>query len=178
MQRVVILGCSGSGKSTFARALGARTGLPVVHLDAMFWRPKWTPPDPQVFRDAVAEVAARERWITDGIYAGRTFDLRLPRADTVIFLVQPRWLCLIRVIWRCLTDFGRGRPDMAEGCAENLDPEFLKWVWTFERVHRPNIEQKLADFGVTPIYLNGDVAMARFLETAQPLVGAAAGAAP
>jgi adenylate kinase family enzyme len=166
MQRVVILGCSGSGKSTFARALGERTGLPVFHLDALFWKPGWVEPDAAEFKAKVAAVAAQDAWITDGIYAGRTFPLRLPRADTVIFLHQPRWLCMFRVVWRCLTDFGRGRPDMAEGCKENLNLDFLKWVWTFDKVHRPNIEKALADHGVRVTHLSGNAAIGRYLETA------------
>ena len=92
MQRIVILGCSGAGKSTFAQALGARLGLPVVHLDALFWRPGWKEPEPESFRMAVAAAVAGDAWITDGNYAGRTFDLLLPRADAVLFVHQPRWL--------------------------------------------------------------------------------------
>ena len=111
MRRIAILGCSGAGKSTFARALGARLGVPVTHLDALFWQPGWAEPDNERFRASVAAAVAGDAWITEGNYVTRTFDLRLPRADTVIFIHQPRWLCAYRILARWLTSFGRTRPD-------------------------------------------------------------------
>jgi adenylate kinase family enzyme len=163
MRRIVILGCSGAGKSTFARALGARLGLPVVHLDALFWRPGWKEPEPEAFRAAVAAAVAGEAWVTDGNYVGRTFDLRLPRADCVIFIDQPRWLCVFRILWRWLTAFGRGRPDMAEGCAENFDWTFFLWTWNFEANSRPRILEAAGRFPTPITHLRGNAAMARFL---------------
>ena len=140
MQRVVILGCSGAGKSTFARALGSRLGLPVVHLDALFWQPGWKEPDNQAFRAAVASAIAGDAWISDGNYVSRTFDLRLPRADTVIFVHQPRWLCAFRILWRWLTSLvGRTRADLAPGCPETFDWKFLLWTWNFQRQTQPRI---------------------------------------
>ena len=100
MRRVVILGCSGAGKSTFARKLGAKIGAPVVYLDALFWRPGWVEPTAEEFRAQVAAAVTSDAWVTDGNYVSRSFDLRLPRADAVIYLDQPRWRCLVRVFWR------------------------------------------------------------------------------
>ena len=167
MRRVVILGSSGAGKSTFARALGARLGVPVVHLDALFWQPGWVEPEPEAFRAAVAAAIAGDAWISDGNYVSRTFDLRLPRADTVIFLHQPRWLCVTRVIWRWLTAFGRGRPDMAEGCAENMTWDFFLWVWRFEAKHQPRIIAAAQAYPTPITHLRGGAAMARFLTEAR-----------
>jgi adenylate kinase family enzyme len=164
MRRVVILGCSGSGKSTLARAMGERLGLPVVHLDALFWRPGWEEPDDNdAFRAKVAAAIAGDAWITDGNYVGRTFDLRLPRADLVIYLDQPRRVCLWRVLRRWWTDRGKTRADLADGCFENLDWEFTQWVWTFEHKSRPRIEAEAARYGVPTVVLSGDKAMADFL---------------
>jgi adenylate kinase family enzyme len=164
MRRVVILGCSGSGKSTLARTMGERLGLPVVHLDALFWSPGWVEPDDNdAFRARVAQAIAGDAWITDGNYVGRTFDLRLPRADLVIYVDQPRRVCLWRVLKRFLTDRRKRRADLAEGCYENLDWDFTLWVWNFERKSRPRIEATAAAFGRPMRTLRGDREIAAFL---------------
>ena len=146
MRRIVILGNAGSGKSTLARRLGERLGIPVCHLDVLFWRPGWVEPDAQGFRDRVAEATAGEAWVSEGNYASRTFDIRLPRADTIIWMETSRQTCLRRVIWR--TMFERRRSDLADGCSENIlrgdFPEFLRFTWNFDRVSRPRIEHLLA----------------------------------
>jgi len=141
MHRIVILGNAGSGKSTLARELGRRLGLSVVHLDKLFWQPGWVEPDAEQFRQRVREAVASDTWVSEGNYARRTFDLRLPLADLVIWLDTPRRTCLRRVLIRSLLN--RRRPDMAPGCTEKLDREFLnflKYVWQFERGYRPGIE--------------------------------------
>jgi adenylate kinase family enzyme len=166
MRRVVILGSSGAGKSTFARALGDKLGLPVVHLDALFWRPGWVEPDPEAFRAAVAAAIAGDAWVSDGNYVSRTFDLRLPRADTVIFLHQPRWLCVLRILRRGLFSFGRRRPDLAEGCDENVEWNFFLWTWNFEARHRDRILAAAQAYPTPITHLRGGRAMARFLADA------------
>ena len=141
MQRIVILGNAGSGKSTLARALGKHLAVPVVHLDRLFWEPGWVEPDPQQFRARVADAVSADAWVCEGNYARRTFDLRLPRAQLIIWLDTPRLTCFQRVIVRSLLN--RPRPDLAVGCSEKLDKAFLtflKFVWTFDRGYRPGIE--------------------------------------
>lgn len=141
MRRIVILGNAGSGKSTLARRLGERLGLPVIHLDALFWRPGWTEPDNEAFRDRVREAVAGEGWVSDGNYLSRTFDLRLPRADLVIWLDAPRRVCLWRVIARTIR--GGRRPDLAEGCDERIDGQylqFLRYTWDYDSKSRPRLE--------------------------------------
>ncbi|HLI64847.1 MAG TPA: hypothetical protein VKU90_00665 [Caulobacteraceae bacterium] len=163
MRRIVILGCSGGGKSTLARALGERLGLPVVHIDALFWEPNWAEPDNDSFRARLTAAIAGDAWITDGNFVGRTFDLRLPRADAVIFVDQPRWLCLYRALRRWITGRGKRRADLAEGCNENFDWDFLEWIWTFERKARPRIEAAVASFGKPLTTLKGDRGVREFL---------------
>ena len=141
MQRIVILGNAGSGKSTLARQIGARLGVPVVHLDTLFWETGWVEPDAETFRTRVRNAVAGEAWVCEGNYARRTFDLRLPRADLVIWLDTPRLTCLKRVILRSVLN--KPRPDLPAGCTERLDRAFLtflKFVWTFDRGYRPGIE--------------------------------------
>ncbi|WP_226477869.1 AAA family ATPase [Pseudomonas sp. MWU16-30323] len=167
MQRIVILGNAGSGKSTLARALGERLGLPVVHLDTLFWSPGWVEPDAEQFRTRVRNAVAPDGWVCEGNYARRTFDLRLPRADLIIWLDTPRLTCFGRVILRSAQN--RPRPDIPAGCTEKLDREFLtflKYVWTFDRSYRPSIEAvRLAAGPLVPVvHLRGGQQIAEFLD--------------
>lgn len=130
MQRVTILGCGGAGKSTLARELGEKTGLPVIHLDRVFWKPGWVESTREEFDAAHAELVTGDRWIIDGNYS-RTFEKRMAAADTVIVLDLPRWQCLLGIFGRFLKGVGKTRPDMTPGCPEKLDWEFIKWVWNF-----------------------------------------------
>jgi adenylate kinase family enzyme len=164
MRRVLVIGISGAGKSTFARALADKTGLPLIHLDAAFWRPGWTVTPRPEWRARVAELVADERWIIEGNYAG-SLDLRLPRADTVLWFDYPALKCLGRVLWRVATTYGKVRADMAPGCPERLDWEFLRYVWRFNRLERPKMLAALAQFGehLDPVVFRRDGEVTRFL---------------
>jgi adenylate kinase family enzyme len=142
MQRILIIGCSGAGKSTLARKLGEKTGLPVVHLDALFWKPGWVESEREVFDARVLAELEKPAWIIDGNYA-RTLPVRLEKCDGVIYLDFPRWLCLWGVLKRVAKNYGKIRPDMPEGCPERFDWEFLVWVWNFNKHVRPKLLQAL-----------------------------------
>ena len=143
MKRVAVIGSGGAGKSVFSRELGARTGLPVVHLDRLFWGPNWTPMAEDAWATVVAREASADRWIMDGNYGG-TMEIRFARADTVIFLDLPRLLCVASAVWRSFSYRHGTRPDMTEGNRERLDPAFLAWIWNYPRTRRPGILQTLA----------------------------------
>lgn len=136
MKRVMIIGCGGAGKSTLARKLGEKTGLPVVHLDNIYWSPgNWNHLDKEEF-DALLNVELeKSRWILDGNF-NRTMELRLEKCDTVIYLDFNRIQCMIGWLNRVITNWGTARDDMAPGCNEWLDPEFAKWIWTFNKQNR------------------------------------------
>ena len=138
MRRVLVIGISGAGKSTFARALAARTALPLIHLDREFWRPGWRITPRDLWRAKVAELVAKDAWIMDGSYDA-SLDLRLPRADTVVWFDYPAYVCLLRAVRRVVTTYGRVRPDLAEGCPERFDWEFLRYIWEFNAKQRPKI---------------------------------------
>ena len=166
MQRIVILGNAGSGESTLARALGEQLSLPVVHLDRLFWEPGWVEPDAEQFRERVRVAIATDAWVCEGNYARRTFDLRLPHADLIVWLDTPRLTCFTRVIRRSVMN--RPRPDIAVGCSEKLDREFLtflKFVWTFDRGYRPGIEAVRLAVGpqVPVVHLRGTGQIEAFL---------------
>ena len=123
--RVLVIGCSGSGKSTLARGLAARLGLRHISLDRdVFWLPGWKE---RPRNEAYARIAAfieEERWVMDGTSPG-SLPIRLPRTGLVIWLRLPRRLALRGAVLRWMRYAGRTRPDMAPGCPEKIDFEFL-----------------------------------------------------
>ena len=166
MRRVLVIGISGAGKSTFTRALGVRTGLPVIHLDREFWRPGWTVTPREEWRMKVAALVAREAWIMDGNYSA-TLDLRLPRADSLFWFDYPRPICLRRAIKRVLTTYGRVREDLAPGCPEKFDLEFLRFIWDFNAKSRPQIVAQLEAHArdLKPVVFRRDSEVRRFLDS-------------
>lgn len=138
MRRVLVIGCPGGGKSTFARALQAQTGLPVIYLDRLYWNSDRTTVPKEIFRARLAEAMAGERWIIDGNYAG-TLEMRLAACDTAFFLDYPAEVCLAGVEARR----GKSRPDMPWVETER-DEEFLAFIRDFEEKTRPRITAALA----------------------------------
>ena len=146
-QRVLVIGCSGSGKSTLAQKLAARLDLPYISMDRdIFWLPGWrVRPRPEA-RARLEAIVATERWIIDGTSPG-TLSLRLPRTDVVLWLRPPRRVSFYGVISRWLRFYGRSRPEMADGCPEKIDLEFLRYIWNFEKTESPEIVENLARHG-------------------------------
>lgn len=127
--KIAILGYAGSGKSTLARELGELYGVPVLHLDKVMFLPGWQerPKDEQL---AIVQRFMDENgsWVIDGNYSNLLQARRLEEADKVLFLLFNRFSALARVAKRYRTYRGQSRPDMAEGCSEKLDAEFVRWV--------------------------------------------------
>jgi adenylate kinase family enzyme len=132
MQRIMIIGGPGSGKSTLARQLGDKLGLPVIHIDPMFWAPGWVQRDPAQTLVMIDAAAAQQAWVFEGNradhYAGRA-----ARADLIVFLDLPRVLRLWRILRRRFIYHGQTRPEMPADCPERLDPSFLAEVWHWDR---------------------------------------------
>ena len=135
MERIIIIGCSGAGKSTLARALGEKLGLPIVHLDQLWWREGWQHVSREEFDAQLDMALAMDRWIIDGNYS-RTMEARLQKCDTIIYLDFGRWECLLGMLQRVLGSYGKVRPDMAKGCPERFDWDFVKWIWNFNKQNR------------------------------------------
>ena len=142
MERILIVGNSGAGKSTMARALSEKTGLPVVHLDRLFWRENWQHIAREEFDALLQQELEKSQWIIDGNY-DRTVSTRLAYCDTVIYLDYPRWQCLLGVVKRVISSYGKVRPDMGDGCPERFDWEFMKYVWNYNRENREKLYRKL-----------------------------------
>ncbi|HEY2847055.1 MAG TPA: hypothetical protein VGI80_04505, partial [Pyrinomonadaceae bacterium] len=132
MKRVVVIGSGGSGKSTFSRRLGEVTGLSVVHLDKLYWQPGWVKTPRGEWIEIIRREIDEREWIIDGNY-GNTRAMRMAAADTIVMLDLPRWLCMYRILKRTITYREGTRPDMADGCRERFDPEFVLWVWNYPR---------------------------------------------
>jgi adenylate kinase family enzyme len=110
-RRIIVTGLAGAGKSTLSLALAAKTGAPVIHLDLHFWKPGWVAPSEAEWRATQREVLAGDAWIADGNYH-ETLDLRLRRADTVVFLDLPWWRCS----WRAFLRGFRMPGELPGGC--------------------------------------------------------------
>lgn len=114
--RVLVIGMAGAGKSTFSRVLAARTGLPLIHLDVHYWQPGWVKPSESDWREKQRDLLSGPAWIADG-NDPESLDLRLERADTVVLLETPWWICAGRAFVR-----GLRKPvgEMPEGCDDSV----------------------------------------------------------
>ena len=146
MKRALVIGCPGSGKSTFARRLRDRTCLPLYYLDRLYWNPDRTAVSKDEFDRRLREVLRQEQWIIDGNYV-RTLEARLARCDTVFFLDYPAAVCLTGIADR------RGIPREDMPWVETAeDPAFTAFVSDFHDAVRPKIVQCLEHAGGVKIY--------------------------
>ena len=164
MQRVMIIGPCGAGKSTVSHVLAAKLGLPLVHMDQLNWQPGWVDEGNERLRGLLAVEVAEDRWLIEGNYAS-TMDMRLKRADTIVYLDYPLPLCLWRLVKRIVTTYGRNRPDMAEDCPERFDAEFLLYVIRWNRGPRQRTEALLRGLEERVIRLKKPRALADWLAT-------------
>ncbi len=145
--RILVMGCSGGGKSTLSLKLAARFGLAYISIDRdILWLPGWVERGKEEQRAIIVAKVRGERWIMDGTNPS-TFDVRLPRTDLVIWVRMPRLLCVWGVVSRWIKWMGRTRPEMAPGCIEKVDWEFLRFIWTFEEKFTPRVLAGLAAHG-------------------------------
>lgn len=149
MKKVIVIGCPGSGKSTFSRALHEATGLPLYHLDMMYWNEDRTTVEKPVFLERLQNAIEKDEWIIDGNY-GSTMELRLQACDTVFFLDYPLEVCLNGIKERK----GKARADMpwTENTDEE-DAEFIEFIKNYNSESRPTVMELLAKYQDKDIYI-------------------------
>ncbi|MDR0948737.1 MAG: DNA topology modulation protein [Lachnospiraceae bacterium] len=140
--RIMIIGCCGSGKTTLANELSKILNLQVFHLDKLYWKPGWIESTKEEWIEKQKSIVKNNDWIIDGNYAG-SLDIRLNRCTSVIFLDYSRWICVYRIFKRLLYAFGKTREDMAEGCRERINFQFFRFVWNFRKKSRHKIIEKM-----------------------------------
>ncbi|CAN5638040.1 DNA topology modulation protein [soil metagenome] len=167
MRRLLIIGSPGSGKSKLAKELALMTGLPLIHLDQIYWRPKWIEPSKAEWRNQLHPLLATPAWIMDGNYGG-SLPLRMQFADTVILLDLPASICLWRVTKRLIFSWRRNRPDMAKDCPERFDLTFLLYVASFRRKKLPGLRATLKEFSGQTIVLTSQRQMRELRGSLRP----------
>ncbi|MBR6502673.1 MAG: adenylate kinase [Clostridia bacterium] len=140
MNKVIIIGCPGGGKSTFSKVLQVKTGLPLYHLDMLFWNNDKTHVSRDVFDQRLSDVLNQDKWIIDGNYS-RTLETRLIECDTVFLLDLPVEECLAGISNR----IGKPRDDMP-WIEQEIDKEFKNWIIDFPHKELPRIYELLKKY--------------------------------
>ena len=141
MKKIIVIGCPGSGKSTFSQALHHKTGIPLYHLDMMYWNADKTTVDKPVFLERLSAVLDMDTWIIDGNY-GATMEMRMAACDTVIFLDYPLDVCLDGIKERR----GKPRGDMPWIETEE-DEEFIEFIKSYNEQQKPKVLELLEKYG-------------------------------
>ena len=140
MKKVIVIGCPGSGKSTVSRALHNMTGIPLYHLDMMYWNADKTTVEKSVFLERLSDVLEKDEWIIDGNYSS-TMELRMAACDTVIFLDYPLDVCLDGIRERR----GKPRSDMPWIETEE-DSEFIEFIKNYNEQQKPKVLELLKKY--------------------------------
>ena len=147
MKKIIVIGCPGAGKSTLSRLLHSKTGIPLYHLDMLYWNGDKTTVEKDVFLDRLSNVLAEDEWIIDGNYIS-TMELRLSLCDTVFFLDYPTELCLDGV----RTRRGVARSDIP-WIETDEDAEFIEYVEKFNVEQRPCVLSLLERYSDKNIFI-------------------------
>lgn len=163
--KIAVLGYSGAGKSTLARTLGERYQIPVLHLDRVQFTPGWEERDREEARRMVHSFMENPEWVIDGTYSKFEYERRLQEADQIIFLNFSRFTCFFRALRRYRTFRGKHRPDMADGCNEKMDLEFVWWLlWAGRtRKKREKFQRVLDAYPQKTLALKNQKELDRFL---------------
>ena len=141
--RISIVGGSGSGKSTLCNILSKELGLPAIHLDAINYEPNWVEIDKTELDNMILSKAQDDKWVIDGNY-NKTLKERFDKADLIIWLDYSTLKQLHGILKRYFTTRNSERPEIP-GCKERLEPEFIKYVLTYNKKKRPVILDYLKD---------------------------------
>lgn len=147
-ERILVVGCSGGRKTTLSLSIAEAYDLEYQSIDRdVRWLPEWQVRDREEQRRILSRLVSQNRWVMDGSGAS-TFDIRIPRADLIIWIRVPRVVALLGVARRVLRNYGKVRVAMAAGCPEPFpNREFLSYIWNFERNSAPQFVKKINRFG-------------------------------
>ena len=171
MERILLIGNAGAGKTTFARKLVEKCRLPLVHLDKLYWRGNWDHLSREEFDRLLQVELEKPQWIIDGNF-NRTIPHRLQYCDTVIYFDFPTITCLWGITKRILTNLGKARTDMGGNCVERFDsqkPTLYRNVLHFNKQHRTQYYEMLSKLtGVNVIIFRNRRQAQMFLDALQP----------
>lgn len=148
MKKIIVIGCPGSGKSTFSKALHKNSDIPLYHLDMIFWNRDKTNVEKSVFIERLSKIINTDKWIIDGNYSS-TMELRMKECDTVIFLDYPLEVCLSGINERK----GKPRSDMPWFESDEQDAEFIDYIKNFSSQSRPQIMELLKKYSHKNIFI-------------------------
>jgi adenylate kinase family enzyme len=142
MEKVVVIGCGGSGKTYLATQVAAILDIPLTHLDGIYYDADWRELGQQEFAERQRDLVGEPRWLIEGNYAS-TLPIRLAAADTVIFLDLPALTCLLGILqrrWRY-----RGGQHANDGVFDRITTSFVRYIWGYRRTMRPQVKHLIAE---------------------------------
>ena len=148
MKKIIVIGCPGSGKSRLSKRLHIISGIPLYHLDMLYWNADKTTVEKSLFLERLGDVMSKEEWIIDGNYAS-TLETRIKACDTVIFLDFPTDVCLDGIRERR----GKPRSDMPWVESEESDDEFIEFIKNYNLKNRPQVMELLNKYSTKQIFI-------------------------
>lgn len=166
MERILIIGGNGCGKTTLAQKLANNLDLPLIHLDVLYWRDHWKSATDDEFDELLIKELVKPKWIIDGNMK-RSIPLRLKYCDTVIYMDFSRTLCVYGAIIRVTKNYGKSRTDMGGFCPEKFDKDkikFIKTIWKNDKSNRKQFYEMLdKEHSVNKIVLKNRRQVEKFL---------------
>lgn len=142
-RRVIVIGSPGAEKGALARAIAERLKIPCIELERLYWRPGWQRPDADEWRAQVAQLVTREDWVIEGTFPS-TLDMRVARADWLVYVDAPMPVCLLRKVKDMLRGSRDRQSEVAPGCPQRLDTRILRFIWAFPTSMGPRINMIIA----------------------------------